>query len=280
MNMLKITTPDSVENGMLAKLNEIAIDITRESGDTLASTGITLSFRVSVTIRCEGDSQFKNASGEDIGKTIVTNPSYTTTVYFGVGTTRLFIPKDELTIFECAGSPTARRLVFSNFKLVSRLQSFISSRLNLGVYNKLEFFDVSKAITFYASGAGIIDWVENGNFSASTVKNVNGLSGTIATLSTWTKAEVLLLQGCTGNIESLASCTRLLQFAVSTPGSSQCVGTVEGLAAGMVANGRTSGSLSLALNTTAVTYNGNPIIYGLRVDFNPSYDGGYQIVVV
>lgn len=280
MDMLQLKLPSVADAEGLARLGEFSFDVERSSSDTLNSTGITMSFSgVPVTIRCEGDSQFKDSSGNDLGYEVTSVVGQTLTVYFGVGKTRVFIPKKRLFIFQCLGSPTKRNLVFSNFLGIDALWTFESRRFSFGNNNKLKYFNLSNVAIFRASGSDIDDWVENGNFTPSKVRNISGLSATIDTIKTFTGVNDVLLQNCTGNVEDLGPCTAMTQFSVNVSGNTECVGTVEGMAAAMVAAGRTSGTVVCNFTKTNVTYNGSKIYNTLSIAFSQSYPNGYQVTI-
>lgn len=280
MDMLQVKLPSSVDNDELARLGEFSFDVVRESGDSLSSTGIMMSFNEKrVTIRCEGDSQFKNSSGTDIGKTYTSTVGQTLTVYFGVGKTRVFIPKKKLFIFQCLGSPTKRNLIFSDFNSIDDLWTFESRRFDFGEKNKLKYFDLHNVSHFRVQGSNMDDWAANGNFTPSKVRNISGLNARIETIATYTGVNDVILNNCIGNVEDLGPCIAMTQFAVTVSGNSECVGTVEGMAAAMVAAGRTSGTVGCNFTKTNVTYNGSKLYNTLTIAFDSSYPNGYKVTI-
>lgn len=81
----------------------------------------------------------------------------------------------------------------------------------------------------------------------------------------------------TGDIVSFSKCTSMITLGTF---QSKISGSIESLAAGMVANGRTSGTLTLFVGGgDAVTYNGNvyPDFKQITVTFNSSVPNGYTI---
>lgn len=280
MDMLQLKLPSAADAEGLARLGEFSFDVERSSSNTLASTGITMSFTGErITIRCEGDSQFKDSSGNDLGYEVTSVVGQTLTVYFGVGKTRVFIPKKRLFIFQCLGSPAKRNLIFSNFLGIDALWSFETRSFNFGNNNKLKCFNLSNVANFRAAGSDIDDWVENGNFTPSKVRNISGLNATIDTIKTFTGVNDVLLYNCTGNVEELGPCIAMTQFSVSVSGNTDCIGTIEGMAAAMVAAGRTSGTIGCNFTKTNVTYNGNKIYNTLTIAFSSSYPNGYQVTI-
>lgn len=80
-----------------------------------------------------------------------------------------------------------------------------------------------------------------------------------------------------GNIEELYRLTNVKEFVCHTK---NIEGSVEGLAKAMVNNGRKSGGFSVyGENKSGVTVNGSTDFYSCSVEFNESYDTGYNITV-
>lgn len=80
-----------------------------------------------------------------------------------------------------------------------------------------------------------------------------------------------------GNLESLYRLTNVEEFACQ---AKNIVGSVEGLAKAMVNNGRKEGRFNVfGGNKTSVTVNGSNDFYSCSVEFNESYDTGYNITV-
>lgn len=80
-----------------------------------------------------------------------------------------------------------------------------------------------------------------------------------------------------GKLDNLFRLTNVTEFACQ---SKNITGSVEGLAKAMVNNGRKEGTVSVfGGNKSGVTVNGSTDFYSCSIEFNESYDTGYNITV-
>lgn len=111
------------------------------------------------------------------------------------------------------------------------------------------------------------------------LENSDYIHGSIASIvrSKFPKLETLLLVnniGITGSISDLGSLTTLTTLSVAA--LSAVIGDISDLASRMVANGRTSGTLSVTGTNSGVTHNGESFTKK-TITFNSSVSNGYTI---
>lgn len=100
------------------------------------------------------------------------------------------------------------------------------------------------------------------------------------TSSKFPKLKTLLLvnlRGVNGDISSFASLTSLETLSVMA--SPYITGDISNLASGMVANGRTSGTLIVTCTNSGVTLNGEPLTTS-TITFDSEIPGGYSMTTV
>lgn len=271
MNMLKIKLPSASDSGMLPKINELAIDF-EVSANHNGGNGIGLVFSSSSEIRVVGDSAIYNESDVSQGTSMViagSQPDVSPTkVFFHVGKTRLFVPKDTLSRIETIGvtSGVSIKLVFGDFSY-SDLYAIRGVGFDFGEKNKFENFNVSGTRTFNVVSSNFEDSFENGNFDKTKLRVLGGVNiNDLSNLSEFTSMSQINSFDAAGSITSLSGITTLTYLTLA----GNVNGALEDFLDGMVAAGRTSGTMTVSVVDTNVTYNGTRLVGAKTVTFSGS----------
>ena len=116
------------------------------------------------------------------------------------------------------------------------------------------------------------------NLNCLNIENLNvrdtAISGSLSSIARLTNLKALVVDNpyITGNISSLGV---LIKLTGTLYLGSKCEGTIESMADGMIAAGRTSGTLIVSCYPNKVTYNGNGVSK-VTITFS---SGSYNVVV-
>lgn len=271
MNMLEIKLPSASDSGMLPKINELAIDF-EVSANHNEGNGIGLIFSSTSEIRVAGDSEIYNESDVSQGTSMVIAGSQPDTnitkVFFHAGKTRLFVPKDTLIRIETIGVPSgvSIKLVFADFSY-SNLFLIRGVGFDFGEKNKFENFNVSGTRTFNVVNSNFEDSFENGNFDKTKLRMLGGVKiNNLSNLSEFISMSQINSFDAAGSITSLSGMTNLSYLTLA----GNVNGSLEDFLDGMVAAGRTSGTLVVSAVNTNVTYNGTGLVGAKTATFSGS----------
>ena len=146
----------------------------------------------------------------------------------------------------------------SNKYVVSELSFGYNSSIG-GNYIDMKFMPVLVIVTVQHSmyfDGDVNDLLDNGNIGHGIFTEIRASRLKLSSVAKNTNATTIILGGSDiqDDIAILAPLTSLTALNV---GSTDVFGTVESLAEGMIAAGRTSGTLAITADGTQVTYNGS-----------------------
>lgn len=279
MSTLITKLPESVTDGTLSKLGEIAIKFNIPQDTAIADRKIVIGHNNgTATLRIVGSGNFVNSSDVSLGKEITTSLGLNT-IYLSTGNFIVFVgDKYKLELLNLADVPSGYEFV-SDMKYTSLLSS-----INIPYANK----DAEEPL--YLSD---LDLSYTGQFRAVVSSNSNKIVGSFKNFNL-AKLGLLYMtrqSAFEGDFADLAGTTTLLDFRVGYTAShgdfvnlgsnvnlavvsvekcSGVTGALEDFLDALKTNGKVSSNITLFLVDSGVTYGGAAITTSKTVSFDAS----------
>ena len=283
MNTLMFKLPDSVTDAALLRLGEIKFHVTCTDSSVAKLNIMRNAITSSGGARIIGDGYFTNESGtENLGKTIAYGDGLLSLDIYLKGTEFDLYIGDKYTMYlfttVVSGTSAAWNFIVAegSFDSMTKLQQLNLYKVG-GLSIDLKELAESPLTRITGGSSKFAFKGDVANLAKETVNiieiygdGLGALTGNIESFVVSTNLAFARINyaNLSGNIETLGVCVGLT--SIGFEGSSQVVGTVEGLLDAMFTNGRRSGQVTINVKNTSATYNGTVPTSDLVATFSGS----------